>query len=139
MARSLHSTSLFVGLAMAVILSSPLVRAQDSDPKQRAKAVRDLGKQGDDAIPKIAPYIADPDVNVRVEAAKALVEIGGPKTLDWLIRAAGDNDPEVQIRATDGIVNVYLPGYVKNGLSGSISRVGTAVKGKFTEIGSAHV
>ena len=39
-------------------------RAQsaDSDPKQRARAVRDLGKQGEDAIPKIAPYLADTDI-----------------------------------------------------------------------------
>ena len=42
--------------------------------------------------------------------------------------AAADNDAEVQIRATDGLVNVYLPGYVKTGLSGTLSRVGTSVK-----------
>ncbi|MEQ1946604.1 MAG: HEAT repeat domain-containing protein [Bryobacteraceae bacterium] len=138
MARSFLSTS-FPGLMAAVALSAialslaPQLLAQDGDARQRAKAVRDLAKQGDDSIPKIAAYIADSDVTVRVEAIKALVEIGGPKTLDGLIRAAGDNDPEVQIRATDGIVNVYLPGYVKNGLSGTLSRAGSAVKGKFTD------
>jgi HEAT repeat protein len=57
--------------------------------------------------------VGDPDVNVRVEAVKALVEIGGPKTLDALVRAAVDNDPEVQIRSTDGMVNVYLPGILR--------------------------
>ena len=49
------------------------------------------------------------------------------------MQAAGDNDPEVQIRATDGLVNVYLPGYVKTGFSGTLSRAGTSVKGKFTD------
>jgi HEAT repeat protein len=95
--------------------------------------VRELAKQGDDAIPKLAPYVGDPDLNVRLEAVKALVEIGGPKTLDPLVRAARDNDPEVQIRATDGLVNFYLPGYVKTGLSGTLQRAGNTVKGKFTD------
>jgi HEAT repeat protein len=110
-----------------------LLQAQDSDPKQRTRAVRDLAKQGEDSIPRIAPSLTDPDVSVRVEAVKALVEIGGPKTLDGLVRAAADNDPEVQIRATDGMVNVYLPGFVKTGLSGTLSRAGASVKGKFTD------
>jgi HEAT repeat protein len=68
-----------------------------------------------------------------VETVKALVEIGGPKTLDALVRAAGDNDPEIQIRSTDGMVNVYLPGYIKTGLSGTLSRAGSSIKGKFTD------
>ena len=109
------------------------VQAQDADSKQKVRAMRDLAKQGEDAIPKIAAYGGDTDIGVRAEAVKALVEIGGPKTLDALVKAAGDNDPEVQIRATDGLVNVYLPGYVKTGLSGTLSRAGSAVKGKFTD------
>ena len=57
-------------------------KAPDADPKQRVRAVRELGKQGDDAIAKIVPYSPTPMSRVRVEAVKALVEIGGPKTLD---------------------------------------------------------
>lgn len=110
-----------------------LLQAQDTDPKQRTRAVRDLAKQGDDAIPRIVPSLTDTDVGVRVEAVKALIEIGGPKTLDGLVRAAADNDAEIQIRATDGIVNVYVPGYVKTGLSGTLSRAGATVRGKFTD------
>jgi HEAT repeat protein len=110
-----------------------LVQAQDPDPKARARAMRDLGKQGDDAIPRITPSLTDADLAVRIEAVKALIEIGGPKTVDGLVRAAADNDPEMQIRATDGIVNVYLPGFIKTGLSGTLSRAGASVKGKFTD------
>ena len=47
--------------------------------------------------------------------SKRWIEIGGPKTVDALVEAARDNDPEMQIRATDGLVNVYLPGYLKTG------------------------
>ncbi|MEO8049717.1 MAG: HEAT repeat domain-containing protein [Acidobacteriota bacterium] len=110
-----------------------LLVAQEASVKERTRAVRDLAKQGEDAIPKVVASLSDPDVGFRVEAVKALIQIGGPKTLDGLVRAAGDNDPEVQIRATDGLVNVYLPGFVKTGLSGRLSRVGTSVTGKFTD------
>jgi len=104
-----------------------------ADAKQRARNVRELAKQGEDSIPKIAPYITDPDLSVRLEAVKALDDIGGPKTVDPLIQATRDNDPEMQIRATDGLVNVYLPGYIKTGLSGSLSRAGNAIRAKFTD------
>ena len=110
-----------------------LLQAQEADVKQRTRAVRDLSKQGDDAIPQIIPSLSDPEVGVRVEAVKALIQIGGPKTLDGLVRAAADNDAEMQIRATDGLVNVYLPGYVKTGLSGRISRAGASVTAKFSD------
>ena len=79
-----------------------------------------MATQGQDAIPKIAPYLRDIDITVRLEAVKALDDIGGPKTVDALVEAARDNDPEIQIRATDGLVNVYLPGYLKTGISGSL-------------------
>jgi len=39
-----------------------------ADAKQRARSVRELGKQGQDAIPKIAPFVGDTDLNVRIEA-----------------------------------------------------------------------
>ena len=81
------------------------------DTRQRVRAVRDMATQGADAVPKIAPYLHDIDISVRLETVKALNDIGGPKTVDALVEAAHDNDPEIQIRATDGLVNVYLPGY----------------------------
>src|SRR5579863_9808057 len=61
-----------------------LVFSQDpnGDTKQRVKTVHELAKQGADQIPRIAPYISDPDLSVRIEAVKAVMEIGGPKTLD---------------------------------------------------------
>jgi len=112
-----------------------LALAQDpsGDVKQRAKTIHELQKRGSEAIPKIAPYVSDPDLSVRIEAVKALMDIGGPQTIDPLLVAARDNDPEMQIRATDGLVNVYLPGYAKNGMSGTLQRVGTSIKGKFTD------
>ena len=101
------------------------------DTKQRARAVHDLARGGFDSIPKIAPYVGDPDLTVRIEAVKALMDIGGPRTVEPLVKAAADSDPEIQIRATDGLVNVYLPGYAKTGMSGTLQRAGNSVKAKF--------
>ena len=74
-----------------------------AEPKQRIRAVRDLAKQGVDSIPKIAPYLSDPDVSVRVETVKALIDIGGPRDgRALLVTATKDNDSEIQIRAAEG-------------------------------------
>ncbi len=111
-----------------------VAQEQGGDPKQRVRAARDLAKQGSsDAIPKLQAMLSDPVPDVRIEAVKAITDIGTRTSLDPLIQATRDNDPEVQIRATDGLVNFYLPGYVKTGLGASIRRVGGAIKGRFTD------
>ncbi len=92
-----------------------------------------MASQGPDAVPKIAPYLRDIDLSVRLEAVKALDDIGGPRTADALVEAARDNDPEMQIRATDGLVNIYLPGYLKGGVSGSLKRAGNSIRAKFSD------
>jgi len=102
-------------------------------PGERRRAARSLARQGADAIPRLAPLLADADLEVRIEAVKALVEIGTQNSLDPLITAARDNDPEIQIRATDGLVNFYVPGYVRTGLSSTLSRAGNTIKARFTD------
>jgi HEAT repeat protein len=92
-----------------------------------------LAKQGSSAIPQIAPYLSDPDIDVRIETVKALDDLDTQYSLDPLVKALGDVDPEVQIRATDGLVNFYLPGYLRTGFSASLRRAGNVIKGKFTD------
>jgi HEAT repeat protein len=117
----------------ALFVCALALTAQTDDAKQRSKAIHELAKSGSDAIPKLEHYLTDPDVDVRIEAVKAIDDLGGPRSVDPLLQATHDNDPEVQIRATDGLVNFYSPGYIKTGLSGSIKRVGTAMKGRWTD------
>src|SRR5690349_17148022 len=93
------------------------------DAKQRAKAARELGKGGSEAIAQLTPMLKDPVNDVRIEAVRAIVGIGTQHSLDPLIAATRDNDPEVQLRATDGLVNFYMPGYVQTGLSKLTSSV----------------
>jgi HEAT repeat protein len=112
---------------------APPAQSPDNS-KARVKAVRELGKSGgSESIPKIDPYLLDPDVDVRREAVKAIVDIGTQRSLDSLIKASSDSDPEIQIRATDGLVNFYVPGYVKTGLTASLRRVGSSIKAKVTD------
>jgi HEAT repeat protein len=117
----------------ALMVCAALASGQTAEPKQRIKAIRDLAKLGSESIPKVEQYLDDPVQEVRAEAVKAIDEIGGPRSIEPLVKAAGDNDPEVQIRATDGLVNFYSPGYLKTGLSGSLRRVGTSLRAKFTD------
>ena len=111
-------------LAACALGAAPV--SQD-DPKSRLKMVRDLAKQGSGAIPNLAEFLADADLLVRIEAVKAIVDIGGQRSLEPLAKAARDNDPEMQIRATDGMVNFYLAGYVNSGLAAQFKRVGNKV------------
>lgn len=92
-----------------------------------------MGKAGSSAIPRLTELLSNPDRDVRIEAVKQITEIGPPQSLDPLIQATRDADPEVQIVATDGLVNFYLPGYVKTGLGASLHKVGTGIKGRFTD------
>ena len=120
--------------AVLLIVSATLALPQEEgDARARVRGVRELSRGGEDAIAKITPYLRDVEISVRIEAVKGLVEIGGPKTLDGLLQAARDNDAEMQMRATDGLVNIYLPGYIKTGISGSIQRAGTAIRARFTD------
>ena len=82
----------------------------------RPKDVRNLAKQGSSALPRLQELLRNPDLEIRVEAVKAITEIGTQASLAPLIQATADNDAEVQIRATDGLVNFYLPGYVQTGM-----------------------
>ena len=61
------------------------------------------------------------------------MDIGTQRSLDPLIEATRDSDAAVQIHATDGLVNFYLPGYVRTGLGAKLQRVGKGIKGKFTD------
>jgi HEAT repeat protein len=92
-----------------------------------------VAKQGPNAIPTVAGYLNSQSVDTRIEAFKQLIALGGKDTIDPLIRGTRDADSEVQIRATDGLVNYYLPGYVKQGIGSSLVRAGASVRARFSD------
>src|SRR5271157_950108 len=114
--------------AMAAVLA-PLAAQKAVQPKD----VRELAKGGSGAIPKMTELLRDPNPEVRVEVVRQLTEIGTGRSLDPLIQATQDRDVRVEMLATDGLVNFYLPGYVKNGLAGTVRLVGNTLKAKFTD------
>jgi HEAT repeat protein len=127
-----HSSRLAMCTLFAVVAAFGY-SDKDSTVNQRILTIRDLGKRDYTVIPTIAQYLKDPNLDIRIEAVKAIVRIDTTHSLDALIQAAHDNDPEVQIRATDGIVNAYVPGYVaKAGLTGSLTRGVRQVKSFFS-------
>jgi HEAT repeat protein len=117
-------------LAGVCLVAAFSLSAQET---MRPKDVRNLAKQGSSALPRLQDLLRNSDIDIRLEAVKVITEIGTPASLTPLIQATADTDPEVQIRATDGLVNFYLPGYVQHGLGASLKRVGTNIKGRFTD------
>ena len=112
-----------------LLLAAAICVAQESsvDSKERAKAARALKSASADSIPLLQPFLTDADRDVRLEAVRSLVNIGTPQSLDPLIAATRDNDPEIQVRAVDGLVNFYVPGYVQTGMG----RLSAAVRTRF--------
>jgi len=119
------------GLILSLLLCG---QSEDAfSTNQRVLRIRELGKKDAQAIPALAQYLTDPNREIRVEAVKAVVKIDTESSLEPLIKALRDNDAEVQIRATDGITNFYVPGYVaKGGLTGSLTRGVRQVKSFFS-------
>ncbi|MFL6449847.1 MAG: HEAT repeat domain-containing protein [Bryobacteraceae bacterium] len=111
-----------------------LLAGQNNDgltQKERISRIRDLGKRDSGAIPALSAYLSNPDPEVRFEAVKSIVRIGGEASLDPLVQATHDKNPDVQVRATNGLVNFYLPGYVAKGLTAPVTRGARQAKALF--------
>ncbi len=121
---------------LCLFVTVQLIAAQSEEQfstKQRISRIRDLGRRRSDAIPALTAYLTDGDRDIRVEAVKAIVKIGGADSLDPLVKATHDSDSEVEIRATDGLVNYYLPGYVAKGLTAPVTRGVRQAKSVFAQ------
>ena len=120
-----------LAIAAALAFSLPLRADDTGDPKARIRQIRELGRGDSRSIAALAGFLTDPSVDVRSEAVKAIAGIGTQHSLEPLARATHDTDSQIQIMATDGLVNFYLPGYVAKGLGGSLTRTTRLVKGFF--------
>ncbi len=114
--------------------ASPADQLRSSDPKVRAKAARELGKEGDlSSIPALAAALSDAVPKVRREVVIALAQMHGPQVLDALIRATHDADEGVRVLAVRSLVGYYtgnvpkpgFTGFVKKTWRGATARAGT--------------
>jgi HEAT repeat protein len=110
---------------------TPPAAPEAASTKAKLREIKDLSKRDSQAIPSLAKFLDDPSMQVRSDAVKAIVGIGTQYSLDPLIKATGDRDPAIQARATDGLVDFYLPGYVAKGAASSLTRTGRFVEGAF--------
>ena len=81
-------------------LAGACALAQD-ESKQRAKAVREMGKGGSEAIPRIEPYLSDPVLDVRLEVVDETFDhslprrrhVWGRKKSSAVVRAIVNSSP----------------------------------------------
>jgi HEAT repeat protein len=128
-----------VGALSMAIAWAQVEELKSEDPKRRAKAAEELGKQGAGSIEPLRGLLKDPDRNVRAEAVASIVAIGTQHSLSPLIEATRDAESSIQIMAVDGLVNFYYPGYVQTGWTAALKRFGTGLKGRVTEINTLVV
>jgi len=105
------------------LMATAVTLAQTADQKATIQQIRELGKHDNSVLPALTAYLSNGDPEIRLEAVKAIVKIGSMRSLDPLVKATHDSDSEIQIRAIDGIVNAYDPGYVAGGsLTGVLTK-----------------
>ena len=121
---------------ISLLMAAAVLLAQDaasSDPKQRVKAAKAMGKEGSSGVEKLKPLLSDSDVTVRRAAVESLVAIGGQQTLEPLTYSLADGDGEVQSMAANGIVNFYVPGYYQSGWRGRLKRGSEGLLDRFRD------
>ncbi len=96
---------------------------QKTDNKAQLSRIHEIEKGKGGGMSELTAFSKDPDRAVRLEAVKAIVKLGSSASIDPLLPATRDVDGEVRERATDGIVNVYLPGYVAGRFTHSVRQV----------------
>ena len=101
---------LVLSLAAAQQAPNPLIeQLKGPNADQRAKAASELGKKGESsAVPALAASLNDPSAKVRREVVVALAEIRGSESLNGLITASRDTDPQVRVVAVDALSGYYL-------------------------------
>src|ERR1035441_8979045 len=99
-----------IPIALLALAALCPLTAQVAKPKD----VGEAAKAGSAAIPKLQEFLKNPSSDVRNQAVRELIDIDLPRCIDPLIQATRDNDPEIQLLATDGLVNFYSPGYVRS-------------------------
>lgn len=108
---------------------------QDSDARERERAARAMGEQGNPAyVTTLAPLVQDSEERVRMTVVRSLIHLGSPASLPPLALAVRDGIPEIRYLAIDGIINFYLPGYVDTGFGGFFRSVGRRVENMFSDV-----
>jgi len=77
-----------MGLRKVLLSTSTIVFAitvASAQETLRPKDVRNLAKQGSSALPRLQELLRNPDLEIRIEAVKAITEVGTQGSLAPLI------------------------------------------------------
>jgi HEAT repeat protein len=105
---------------------NPLIDLLKSSPNadQRAKAASELGKQGEPSVvPALMAALNDPSPKVRRAVVVALAKIRSGDSLEGLISASHDTDPQVRVVAVDALWGYYLGHTPSIGFIGGLKQV----------------
>ena len=107
----------------------------DSDRRKRIRATRELAaaENGFRHVALLAPLLQDNSEEVRTAAVVALIKVRSIDGQPLLIAATEDPSPRVQSLAVDGLVDFYMPGYVKLGRVASITSFGASLRDRFSK------
>jgi len=121
---------LVLSLGAAEQAPNPLIEQLKSpNADQRAKAASELGKKGESsAAPALVAALNDPSAKVRREVVVALAEIRGGESLDGLITASRDTDPQVRVVAVDALWATTWAGLQASGSSPASSTLPKAAQ-----------
>lgn len=105
-----------------------------SKAKVRARAARTVGSlpNGSLHLHLLAPLLRDEDEGVRAAAVTAMVRMRTVDAQALLTQATADPSATVQTLAVDGLVDFYIPGYVKSG-SAMLTGLASALKNRFSK------
>ena len=106
----LLSAFCFPALAAQTQTPNPLIdQLKGPDADRRAKAASELGKEGEpSSVPALVAALNDPSAKVRRQVVVALAEIRGGESLNGLVTASRDTDPQVRTVAVDALSGYYL-------------------------------
>ena len=121
-------------LQFSLAVSAPLRDLSHKNAKKRIRATEKVGQlKNPKHIPLIRPLLKDPVVEIRAKAVAAITSIGTQHSLSPLRLATNDSISEIQIMATDGLVNFYYPGYVSKGFGASLKKFGAGIKNRLAQ------
>jgi HEAT repeat protein len=131
---TLLAVTLGAGLALAQGGSSAAEGLKSPDANTRAKAARELGKEGDlSAVAPLTAALTDPSTKVRHEVVLALSSFHTPQALDALITATRDSDADIRVDAVHGLVGYYTGETPSFGFIAFWGRTWRTAKSRFVE------
>ncbi|MGH9402184.1 MAG: HEAT repeat domain-containing protein [Terriglobia bacterium] len=116
--------SLASGAGVAQQSANPLLdELKSQDANIRAKAVHDIGDSGDTSTaPALTAALNDPSSKVRKEIIVALAKLHTNESLDGLVSATRDSDPDVRTLAVEAVVGWYTGNIPALGFRGAVKK-----------------